>query len=246
MVTRVSGFMAQKMGSTSDECEDAWEAPEHPTGTRDFRCAIADGASESSFAKIWARLLVQAYAGGNLCAGSPGAGLTPVRAQWASQVGGSRLPWYAEEKAHRGAYAALLGLHLTDVAEGIGGTWTGCAVGDCCLFLVRRNELHTCFPMDSSAEFSRRPTLISTHIDDTSVVPTVRSGIWHDDDMFLLMTDALAKWFLSCTERGDKPWRMLQDVEGDLFAMFISALRDDGTLQNDDVTLVRVVVAAGL
>ena len=38
--------------------------------------------------------------------------LAPAQARWAELVGRRRLPWYAEEQARRGAFAALVGLRL--------------------------------------------------------------------------------------------------------------------------------------
>ena len=80
-------------------------------------------------------------------------------------------------------------------------------------------------------------------------------------DQFLLMTDALAKWFLLQTERMEKPWRPIgqffraeQDTTKGIkdenrnetggappathFADWVERLRDQGDLRNDDVTLL--------
>src|SRR6267378_47866 len=56
-----SVFRLPKAGSTQAEYEDAvaWSR-------RRGRFAVADGASASAFARLWAQLLVQAYVGGRL------------------------------------------------------------------------------------------------------------------------------------------------------------------------------------
>ena len=60
-------------------------------------------------------------------------------------------------------------------------------------------------------------------------------------DLFLLMTDALAQWFLASWEHGAIPWAELVKLEGeDAFGKFVLPLRQEGRLRNDDTTLVIV------
>ena len=59
------------------------------------------------------------------------------------------------------------------------------------------------------------------------------------------MTDALAQWFLHAQEDGDKPWNALAPLLSapqpeQLFAAWVEELRSDGSLRNDDVTLIAV------
>jgi len=64
-------------------------------------------------------------------------------------------------------------------------------------------------------------------------------------DRLLLMTDALAQWFLVESEMGRRPWAALAKVTTpEQFAAFVEVLRAGGALRNDDVTLVNVEVAA--
>jgi predicted RNase H-like nuclease len=65
------------------------------------------------------------------------------------------------------------------------------------------------------------------------------------NDRLLLMTDALAQWFLVETELGRRPWAALAKLgTPEQFAAFVDFLRAGGALRNDDVTLVSVEVAA--
>src|SRR5215470_1611127 len=100
-------FRLPKAGSSRAEYEDAiaWSRKRR-------RFAVADGASASAFARLWARLLVQAYVGGRLQACSIEDDLAPVQRRWSELVARKDLPWYAVEQVRRGAFAALVGLTL--------------------------------------------------------------------------------------------------------------------------------------
>src|SRR5947209_19228121 len=93
-----------KHGNAEDEYEDAWAAD---PGRGRF--AVADGASETSFAGRWAQLLTEAV----LAAPRPpelARWLPRARRRWSSEVMGLELPWYAEMKREQGAFATLLGV----------------------------------------------------------------------------------------------------------------------------------------
>ena len=98
-------FHAHKRGGTEDEYEDAFYPDGFADQVRGFRCAVADGASESAFANLWAQLLVTAF-------GRREMRIADLQEQWQKSVGGKRLPWFLEKKARRGAFAAFVGLSL--------------------------------------------------------------------------------------------------------------------------------------
>src|SRR3989441_5352916 len=55
-------FSCPKSGNSAEEYEDAWalrQTRTPPTGG--IRVAVADGATESSFAKLWAVLVAESY-----------------------------------------------------------------------------------------------------------------------------------------------------------------------------------------
>jgi len=89
----------------------------------------------------------------------------------------------------------------------------------------------------------------------SSSVSRANAGVWdqvatvegelQEKDRLLLMTDALAQWFLAEAEMGRRPWAALAKVTTpEQFAAYIDCLRAGGALRNDDVTLVSVEVAA--
>jgi hypothetical protein len=239
-------FHVWKHGNAAEDYEDAG-AGEVTNG----RFAVADGASEASFAGIWARMLVENF---TTAPGKPWHDLDwigPLRKQWAAQVDGLPLPWYAEEKRELGAFATFLGMAVRPRTVGReGGYWRALAVGDCCLFHTRGGRLIQAFPMTKSAEFSNRPHLLCSRPDgsrETTVRHEKGHGRWQAQDRFLLMTDALAQWFLLRTEQRKDPLAeisfLLTETSPDTgFAEWIDEMRQQSVLRNDDVTLIVVDV----
>lgn len=247
-------FHVPKRGNVESEYEDAF-FPEQMCrrDLSEFRCAVADGASESAFSAEWARLLVRGYCHQRVT-------LERLQRCWLRLVTRRPVPWYLEEKIRRGAHAALVGLSLHDgqSPEPFGGSWEVEAVGDSCFFHVRDNELLAVGPLSKSDEFDNSPHLISTDASASfglnSSRLTVASGEWRPKDAFYLPTDALSQWMLGEHEAGRPPWPLfhgLSDADDHggrssrrrSFEAVVEELREDGGLHNDDTTLLRVEVA---
>lgn len=243
-------FWAPKQGNKDGEYEDAfWPRKSIEHRTTCFRCAVADGATETSYSGIWAKQLVRYW-----CKNCPATGFDPDRIRnlqqrWSTIVCKRPLPWYAEEKIRVGAFAAILGLVLYDDVdrEGGGRHWQALAVGDSCLVQMRDEEVLVRFPLADSAAFTNRPYLLSSNPAHTGrIVDHVRSmhGTWQAGDAFYLMTDALACWFMREAEEGRTPWRVLRGLntsdEVKPFREWVEALRTERAMRNDDVTLLRV------
>ena len=247
-------FHVPKRGNVESEYEDAF-FPERlcRRDLPEFRCAIADGASESAFSGEWARLLVRGYC-------HQRATLERLQRCWLRLATRRPVPWYLEAKIRRGAHAALVGLSLRDRQSSgpFGGSWEVEAVGDSCFFHVRDNELLAVGPISKSDAFDNSPHLISTDASNSFGLDkshlTVASGEWRPRDAFYLLTDALAQWMLSEHEAGRPPWPMFHglshaDDHGGpaarhrSFETIVAELRENGGLHNDDTTLLRVEVA---
>jgi len=225
------GFRVPKSGHSLREYEDAFAAD-----AKASRFAVADGASESSFASAWAKILVQAYIR------KPGpwsAWLPAARKRWRSRLNDQDLPWYAQTKFEEGAYAALLGVYFE------GTHWHAEAVGDSCVFQVRDDRLRRAFPMRRAGDFGNQPNLLGSRPQKNSGTRTRRlhvAGAWRAGDAMYLMTDALAHWCLHMIEDRQQPWRELLAIETRHdFVECIGKLRAEG-MRNDDVTLVRIRV----
>src|SRR5688500_10782345 len=92
-------FWLPKKGNTSEEYEDAfWPREAMNVHSDRFRFAVADGATESSFAGSWARLLVRAYCRDQLSERKIRKQLPRLQREWYSGLENAPLPWYAEEK----------------------------------------------------------------------------------------------------------------------------------------------------
>lgn len=243
-----------KRGNRPDENEDAYWPPQWEATRpirKEFRCAIADGATQASFSRLWARLFVRAATTKQFSAQHYPAAISRAQQQWSTILAGLKLPWHAEEKVKRGAFAALATLRLSS-----SGRWESFAVGDSCLFQVRGDTLLVAHPIKRAADFGNNPTLISSlparnnllreHLEDFFLC-----GEWHTQDEFILMTDALAAWTLQQIESWDsaniQPITVLiQDhtTTPALFEEWINGLREADALRNDDTTLIWIKVEA--
>lgn len=232
---RWHAFHTHKRGNAPDEYEDAFAADAVTA-----RFAVADGASESSFAATWARFLAEGFVAGKGRQWHRLDWLAAPRRLWADEVDPRSLPWYAEEKREQGAYATLLGIVF------LRGSWRALAVGDSCLFRMRGGKLGRTFPLLHSSNFGNQPALLGSRgrPDDTPTEAIRRArGKWRPGDRFLLMTDALAEWMLRRNEQEQRP---VDDIEQLLsesapqatFADWVEQRRNGQGLRNDDVTLV--------
>lgn len=238
----------QKAGNHEEEYEDAFwpRCGVSAEYRKELSVAVADGATESSFSGVWARQLVHAYCRGILNRSNLTESLAKKQHAWARFVERKPLPWYAEEKARKGAFSTILGLSLNDKDEtGTSGTWEAFAVGDSCLVQIRDETLLTSFPLSTAAAFTNSPFLLGSTPDaNVGSDSQVRheSGNWQSGDRFYLMTDALAAWFFREVENNQAPWRALRDLDTDElpFRPWLDDLRSSHQMRNDDVTLYRI------
>ncbi len=232
-----------KSGNARDEYEDAFCRSRHREADA-FRLAVADGATEASFSRQWARLLVCAYCEGQFANEALWISLPDIQQKWLEEVNAKPLPWYAEEKLQMGAYSSLMGLTLHAPIEDEVGKWEALAIGDSCLFQIQNKELIVKWPLDSSAQFNNSPILLSTKSEnnDGLVVPQPTSGKWSPGDLFYLMTDAMAQYYMQAVEQGGSPESAMPDLSSAEFSEWVADLRSSGQMRNDDVTFLRVNV----
>ncbi len=246
-------YSVPKLGNRPEENEDAIYpeiAQQSITSQAGFSCAIADGATQTSFSRIWARLLVTAAVKKYLPERLSELTLT-VRQQWIDHIATLNLPWHAEEKVQQGSFSTLLWLSLKQStntrAVKYSGTWQSLAIGDSCLFQIRKNTLRTHFPPLSASDFKNHPLLLSTipirnevfwkNTQDFHI-----NGDWCSGDDFFLMTDALAAWFLHALEKGNLPNLLSEMVTNlhsiDGYTHWIQVLRTGAQIKNDDTSII--------
>src|SRR5262249_44158713 len=151
MHTSATAWWAAKSGNAANEYEDAYAVKPDA-----LRFAVADGASETSFARAWAELLVEGFVEGPPSVAELHDWLTPLQRAWVNASQGQATDGDAQEKARGGAFTSFLG--LAAVGEGGGAL----AVGDSCLFVVRAGRMERAFPLARAEQFNNRPLLLSS------------------------------------------------------------------------------------
>jgi hypothetical protein len=280
MDAEVRCFWTPKAGNSTGDYEDAFcvsstsesvrchanVAPDvlsPPSCVPSLRLAVADGASESSFAGVWAKLLVQSFCRvqsvvATLQECDVGTvrvhdqtmlkGFERARAVWQRCYATRKLPWYAEQKRDMGAFAAFLGLEVLEPEHSdAAGSWVATAIGDACVFQFRQDALLRAFPIDTPEVFSQSPLLLTSKQSAVSQAEGIQclSGEWQSGDEFLLLTDAAACWLLkSLLLRDADPLGFLHSIRSQQdFSSWVGSQRAEVVegqprLRNDDVTFV--------
>jgi len=207
--------------------------------------ALADGATESIFSREWARLLVDEFNDSSSTSlEALKRNVTRSLRVWKRITRSRPLPWYAEEKVKLGAFCTFLGIKLSPI-NSVLGELNAIALGDSCLFQIRGKTLTECFPFITPEEFGNNPGLLSTNPQyNERVWPAIvrHRGFWKTGDMLLLMTDALAQWFMRRVMEGEEPWNTLalftEEADSEQFTQWVGKLRESKLIKNDDVTLL--------
>jgi hypothetical protein len=243
MSKSVRTFWLPRRGNSPGEYEDA-SAVDEAAG----RIAVADGATESCFARLWAGLLVEGFVESRDRRPDDWATLLPaLQKRWEADVDARDLRWAAKRLVKKGDFATFLGLTLSTASDA-GCQWQAVAVGDTCLLHTRGEALLRAFPLEHSQQFGNLPPLVGSRMSPEEVCK--RRSLWPDGhgqpgDRLWIMTDALAQWCLAEREEGRNPSSELELLlslpeSGDHFASWIEDLRDARGLHNDDVTLLAV------
>lgn len=234
-----------KFGNSADENEDNILEPsksEVETETL-VKFAISDGATESSFSKEWSDLLVSTYKDKSFEKTYLPETIKTISETWQSMATAIDLPWYAQQKAEKGAFATFLGLTINRETS----SFEVIAVGDCTLFQIRNNEIVFSFPVTSVEDFNNTPNLIASNNDyQTDLEKNViyDSGTIQEKDIFLLATDAMAVWILKQKNRSEKVRKLLieqfekQDEQN--FEEWLNKQRKTNKIKNDDITLLMI------
>jgi hypothetical protein len=242
---RVSQFLAPKEGAGLDECEDAVGV-----NVAALRFALADGATEAFDAGSWARALAVSWVEREVAA------LTVEEFKaWAAGEGeslresweGKKLPWYAEEKARAGSFAAFVGVSFE--AGGGGLSWRSIALGDACLLQRRGREILAATPLVRAEEFNSSPALVPSQeaaLDAALSRVVTAGGEAEAGDIFLLLSDAAAAWFLKLSEERaavlEEFDSLLAASENEALAALLRRERGAGRIKDDDVAAVRIKI----
>jgi len=247
---KLNYFWLQKLGNEQEDYEDAFASKNKDIiNNISITLAVADGATESLFASIWAKMLTKSFVEKPFFIRRTLQRRTnDLSNEWQRYIQSlGPLPWYAEEKTHLGAFATILGVRFKSKRNSQhSGSWSAIALGDTCLFQIRNNELICSFPISSADKFGRFPHLLSSNLSYNLVVwdkVRFKKSEWRTGDLFILATDALAYWFLSQNEQNKKPWNDILNLTRNLspsesFKSWVNDLRKSSQLKNDDVTIL--------
>ncbi len=247
-------FSLCKEGNREEENEDA-VYPQLVNGSSlivdHFSCAMADGATTSSFSKLWANLLVKESSLSHDTSKDFYQTINAARASWKAALPEKDLPWPTAIKVKQGAFSTLMCFHIWQT-NGIyphntlpaDHGWTVTAVGDTCLFQVVKGKFVSTFPFTQAREFSNTPELVSTNLSYTRSKGGSLSGKWQRGDHFLIATDALSEWMMRNLESGSLTWALVSENLTSLvrFQTWIRYLRRQSLIKNDDTSLICLTV----
>lgn len=241
-----NGFSTHKAAETPDDCQDAWALNKSTA-----RYAVADGATRSLFPKQWAELLVNRFCKKNrlsLEKGNWQEWITPLQRDWLKEVTAivqetKRFISIDRLSKSEPAAATFIGLEFNKASM----AWKAGIVGDSCLFQIRNSQLVESYPIKQSEDFDNHPEAFASFEKDNYAKPQIVKGKAAPGDLFILATDALAKWIIQHEEAGqlgaalNRLTALKDDAE---FARFVEEAREteDIPLVNDDVTLLRISV----
>jgi len=244
-------FTLAKDPAFPHENQDAWRI-DGPRGI----AAIADGIATGIFCRPWARILTDAAVEDPPDFEDPAglAGwLARQRAAWSRSLDTSKLAWYQRPKLREGAFATLLWVRFlpeqpasdsSDPAASC-GRLRGFAIGDSCLFLVRRGAVIRRFPIEVAAQMDDSPLVLGSvdlNRDGLLRFERFEEACW-PEDLIVLCTDALAEWALRREESGRPPqWEDYWNMPERTWEEEILALRAARELRHDDTTLLLIRV----
>ncbi|KJK56017.1 hypothetical protein UK12_25060 [Saccharothrix sp. ST-888] len=236
--------------------------------------SVCDGATESVLAKDWARLLAATSAASALTDPGLFSSSTAFEEFATNAVGqwdpwlerytsrrateGRPLKWYEQTKLVGGAYATMLSVRITPSPLPCSGSrenlttalwqWQAAALGDTCLFHIRDDVPIRSFPVEHAGDFDTVPDLFGSRNHDSALLSSrtrFAEGTCLPGDRLLLMTDALAAWFLAAPEPADALHQLLEfggPHDTAAFFNWLEGLRARQELRNDDVAIVRIDV----
>ena len=244
-----SKFVTHKKGETSTDCQDAAEFNEDRA-----RYAIADGATRSFFPKMWAELLVKSFCEEttlSLEMENWEEWIEPLRQKWLKQVISTvqetkRFISVDRLSRSESAAATFVGLEIDKTKS----AWKAMIIGDSCLFHIKSSKLKESYLIRKSEDFTNRPEVFVSFGKDSLYEPTFVTGKTNPGDMFILATDAIAKWIIQHEEvekleNALKQFMSIGEREQQFNDLVEKAREtEDIRLLNDDVALILIPVEA--
>ena len=238
-------FKIHKKEESFDDYQDASKVNKEHS-----RYAVADGATRSFFPKFWAELLVEHFcemADPFLSEENWQERLAPIQKKWYKRVEETvkaRNQFYLTNSfnAQEPAVATFIGLEIDKVDR----KWRAIVIGDSCLFHKSSSGFKS-YLIERSEEFTNQPEVFASFPERNHYNPTFVGGEIQCGDIFILATDALAKWIIQHEEADqlDLALNQLTRIKTDKqFNSFVDLARDQENIRlvNDDVTLMLISI----
>ena len=245
MTTDLATFGFPAAATAPKEYEDAFAADAEAG-----RFALADGATESSFAALWAQLLVNDFVQNAACdIDNWKASLSALQEQWYASVRrpshsrGTSRPSWSRERLRRSWASRWCAARWHSSLGGDGG-------GRHLPLSHPRLDAPPRVSPWSSRTSSMTPPLLGSRMSPEAIQKTPALHLHGDglaDDRLWMMTDALVQWCLMEHEGGRDPWGEIDSILAQpepqrRFAAWIDELRFSRQLHNDDVTLLLIIL----
>ena len=241
--SRLFSIRIAKHGNAIAECEDA-VAIDPRRGV----LAVADGASSSFGAGIWAETLTKEFVKTPpkpLSVGSFAEWLGRARIASPEAVGGeSDNPngWWSEEGARQGAFSTIVGAAI--MSDGGSRVATVMCLGDSCAFVLTgptgERVVRRSLPYEDAEQFGSHPSLLGSMADRQHDEPTWTTIPTAPGDLLVLASDAVSEWLLGDPRR----FQLLDGNEPVAIASRLVAERSDGKMVNDDLTVAVLELAS--
>lgn len=238
--SRVFSIRIAKHGNTIDECEDAVAVD-----PRRAVVAVADGASSSFGAHLWAAALTQQFVKAPpkpLSVGSfatwLGEARTNLMAKATSEAAGNGEQsggWWSEQGAREGAYSTIVGAAI--MTDGEARVATVMCLGDSSAFVLTgapgERAVRRSLPYEDATQFGAHPSLLSSMPDRLHDEPSWTTVPTAAGNLLVLASDAVAEWLLAEPRR----FQMFDEAEPEAIANRLLTERTGGHIVNDDLTV---------
>ena len=173
--------------------------------------------------------------------------MVPIQEEWYKRVEErvkTRNQFYLTNSfnAREPAVATFIGLEIDKVE----GKWQAIIIGDSCLFHKSHSGFKS-YLIEKSEDFTNHPEAFASFPERNYYNPKFVGGEIQFGDMFILATDALAKWIVQ-HEEADQVEEALDQLKriktNEQFYSFVDLARDNENIRlvNDDVTLMLISI----
>ena len=224
----------------SDYCEDVFKID----CGRNI-AALCDGATESYNSKGWANILCNKFIKVPYVNSR---WITGAVKQYIKSENVKNLNWAQQFAFERGSFSTLLGVKINYKKKYI----KLYGIGDSIAVIVTNDTILTTFPLYKSADFHKRPTLLSTRMSDNTFVYKSRKyapyiklidfSTLNNAILLLLMTDALGELFLRVHEQTGTIFPITHIRDFEEFHRFVTTQRQGKNIKVDDTTLLTIKI----